>query len=118
APWCVCWGAWVPSLDRGELWRWRRAADLDGGAAVPRWWWCAVVVVDLRLLLRCAMGSTIWVGRNPCFDEADNGDTCGRRSLPEGVVLDQIGLPCSSSGETLGPSFGPDDGGTKESLPS
>lgn len=45
-------------------------------------------VVDLLLMLWCVMGSMIWVGRNPSFDEADNGDARGRRSLPEGVVLD------------------------------
>ncbi|KAI4975675.1 hypothetical protein ZWY2020_049282, partial [Hordeum vulgare] len=74
--------------------------------------------VDLLLLLRCAMDSTIWVGRNPCFDEVDNDDPRGCRSLPEGVVLDLIGLPSLSSEETLGPSFGPDDGSAKALLPS
>lgn len=51
-------------------------------------------------------------------DEADNGDARGRRSLPGGVVLDPIGLPSSSSGETLGLASGPGGGGVMASLPS
>ncbi|KAI5019849.1 hypothetical protein ZWY2020_044737 [Hordeum vulgare] len=115
APWCVCWGAWGPLPRSGELWSWRRAAALD--ATVMRTATLPDVVVDLLLLLWCVMGSTIWVGRNPSFDEADKGGARGRHSLREGVVLDPIRLPSSSSRETLG-SFESDDGGTNASLPS
>lgn len=59
-----------------------------GGSTVMRTATLPDAVVDLLLMLWCVMGSMIWVGRNPSFDEADNGDARGRRSLPEGVVLD------------------------------
>ncbi|KAI4984755.1 hypothetical protein ZWY2020_017385, partial [Hordeum vulgare] len=75
-------------------WRWRGKRR----RARRRLW------LDLLLLLSCAMGSRMWVGRNPCFDEADNGNSRGRRSLREGVVLDPIGLPSLSSGKPLVPS--------------
>ena len=51
-------------------------------------------------------------------DETDNGDAHGHRSLFGGVVLDPVGLPFSSSGETLGPASGPGGDGTMALLPS
>lgn len=75
-------------------------------------------VVDLLPQLRWALGSMILVRRNPCFEEADNGDAHGRRSLHRGVVLALIWLPSSGSRETFGPATGPGGDGVIASFSS
>ena len=75
-------------------------------------------VVDLLAQLRWALGSMILVRRNPCFEEADNGDARGRRSHLGGIVLALIWLSSSSSRETFGPATGPGGDGIIASFSS
>ncbi|XP_040243002.2 uncharacterized protein [Aegilops tauschii subsp. strangulata] len=108
---CGCGGA-VLGRHWSGCWRWWRLVCCV--LRRPPSWWSA------RVSSSGSLGFVILGWEKSLLRDvvACNGDVHGRRPLHGGVALAPIQLPSLCSGETLGPFFGPGNGGAMASFPS